>query len=203
MAESDSPLNELDLGRDPLPAFNRWYAEAEAAGELQPNAMALATAGESGAPAVRFVLLHAADSRGFSFFSNYESAKAADLAVNAQAALALWWPRLHRQVRITGSVERTSRAESEEYWIGRPYGSRISATISRQSQVIGGRVELEEAVQRLEALQPDAPPLPDRWGGYWLRPASIEFWQGRRNRLHDRLLYRRRESGWRIERLAP
>ncbi|MDQ6899995.1 MAG: pyridoxal 5'-phosphate synthase, partial [Candidatus Dormibacteraeota bacterium] len=122
MVESDSPLNEQDLGPDPVGAFGRWYAEAEAAGELQPNAMALATAGNGGQPAVRFVLLHTADSRGFSFFSNYESTKAADLAVNARAALAFWWPRLHRQVRVTGSVERTSRRESEEYWMGRPYG---------------------------------------------------------------------------------
>jgi pyridoxamine 5'-phosphate oxidase len=201
--DTDAPLNEEDVDPDPMTEFGRWFALAERAGEPQPNAVALATADTRGEPSVRMVLLHRADSRGFAFFTNYESAKARDLAVNPRAALAFYWPRLHRQVRAAGFVTRVSRQESEDYWAGRPYGSRISATASAQSSVIPGRRPLEAEVRRLEAMYPESPPLPDFWGGYRLRPESVELWQGRTHRLHDRLRYSREGATWRLERLAP
>jgi pyridoxamine 5'-phosphate oxidase len=201
--DTDAPLDEEDLDPDPIAAFNRWFALAGEAGEPQPNAMALATAAPDGEPGVRMVLLHRADERGFAFFTNYDSDKARDLAANPRAAAAFYWPRLHRQVRVRGPVARTSRAESEAYWTGRPYGSRISATASAQSRPIAGRAVLEAEVARLEAAYPEAPPLPDHWGGYRIAPEAIEFWQGRINRLHDRIRYVREAAGWRVERLAP
>jgi pyridoxamine 5'-phosphate oxidase len=201
--DTDAPLNEEDLGPDPIVAFDRWFQLAGEVGEPQPNAMALATATPDGEPAVRMVLLHRADERGFVFFTNYESDKGRDLAVNPRAAAAFFWPRLHRQVRVRGPVERTSREESEEYWARRPYGSRISASASAQSRPIGGRAVLEAVVSELEAAHPEAPPLPGFWGGFRIAPEAIEFWQGRINRLHDRLRYLRAGDGWRLERLAP
>lgn len=201
--DTDRPLNEEDVDPDPIVEFERWMALAESAGEPQPNAMSLATVGAGGEPAVRMVLLHGVDARGFTFYTNYESAKARDLAVNPRAALAFYWPRLYRQVRAAGSVVRVSREESEAYWAGRPYGSRIAATASAQSQVISDRAVLEAEVRRLEALHPHSPPLPAFWGGYRVQPESLEFWQSRTHRLHDRLRYIRSGAGWRRERLAP
>jgi pyridoxamine 5'-phosphate oxidase len=201
--DTDQPLDEGDVDPDPVVEFGRWFELAEKAGALQPNAMALATVDQDGQPSVRMVLLHQADRRGFTFYTNYESAKAQDLAANARAALAFYWPLLHRQVRVTGSVARVSREESEAYWAGRPYESRISASASAQSTVIAGRGVLEAGVARLEVLHPQAPPLPDFWGGYRLGHESIEFWQGRTHRLHDRLRYIRVGANWRLERLAP
>jgi pyridoxamine 5'-phosphate oxidase len=165
--------------------------------------MALATANAQGDPSVRMVLLNQADERGFVFFTNYESVKGLELSGRPRAALCFYWPRLHRQVRVVGPVERTSRAESEAYWAGRPYGSRLSALASAQSSVIPGRNILEEEVQRLQSLYPVAPPLPGFWGGYRIPADAVEFWQGRSNRLHDRLRYHRDGIGWRIDRLAP
>ncbi|HYW23227.1 MAG TPA: pyridoxamine 5'-phosphate oxidase [Terriglobales bacterium] len=203
MIDTDAPLNEEDLGADPVVEFDRWFRLAGEVGEPQPNAMALATVGPGGEPAVRMVLLHRADARGFVFFTNYDSDKGRDLAANPRAAAAFYWPRLHRQVRVAGPVGRTSREESEEYWASRPYGSRVSASASAQSRPIGGRAVLEADVARLEEAYPEAPPLPDFWGGFRIVPDAIEFWQGRINRLHDRLRYVRRGDGWRVERLAP
>ena len=204
--DTDAPLNEADLDPDPIVEFHRWFALAERVDEAQPNAMALATVTPAGRPAVRLVLLHRATPEGFFFFTNYESEKGQDLAANPQAALAFYWPRLHRQVRVHGPVSRTSRAVSEDYWAHRPYGSRVSAAASPQSRPIASRVDLEAEVARLVTAHPEAgggPPLPDFWGGYCVTPEAIEFWQGRINRLHDRIRYRRAADGWRVKRLAP
>lgn len=203
MIDTDAPLNEEDLDPDPVVEFGRWFDLAREVGEPQPNAMALATVTADAEPAVRMVLLHRVDDAGFVFFTNYTSDKAGDLAANPRAALAFYWPRLHRQVRVRGSVTRTSRGESEDYWAQRPYGSRISASASEQSRVIPSRAVLEGEVARLERRYPEAPPLPDFWGGYRVSPDAIEFWQGRINRLHDRLRYVRADAGWWVERLAP
>lgn len=203
MIDTDAPLNEEDLDPDPVIEFERWFGLAETAGEPQANAMALATVTPAGEPAVRMVLLNKVDDRGFVFFTNYWSDKGRDLAAHSRAALAFYWQRLHRQVRVNGPVTLTSRDESEEYWAQRPYGSRISASASEQSRLISSRTVLETEVTRLEALYPDSPPLPDFWGGYRVVPDAVEFWQGRINRLHDRLRYERSESGWRVVRLAP
>ena len=203
MIDTDAPLNEEDVDPDPFAEFGRWLALAERAGEPQPNAMALATVTGAGEPAVRMVLLHRVDGDGFVFFTNYESDKGRDLAAHPSAALAFYWPRLHRQVRVHGAVARTGREESEAYWAQRPYGSRVSATASAQSRPVPSRSVLEAGVARLEARYPEGPPLPGFWGGYRVAPETIEFWQGRSNRLHDRLRYVRTPGGWRLERLAP
>ena len=173
------------------------------AGEPQANAMALATADEAGDPSVRMVLLHKADAAGFVFFTNYGSLKGRQLAVRPRAAVCFYWPLLHRQIRVSGFVVSTTRRESEAYWSGRPYGSQISAAASAQSRVIESRSTLEAEVERLQNLYPESPPLPDFWGGYRLEHEMVEFWQGRSNRLHDRLRYTREGQGWRVERLAP
>ncbi|HKA11333.1 MAG TPA: pyridoxamine 5'-phosphate oxidase [Candidatus Dormibacteraeota bacterium] len=203
MIDTDAPLNEEDLDPDPIVEFDRWFRLAEEVGEPQPNAMALATVTAACQPAVRMVLLYRVDARGFVFFTNYDSDKGSDLAANPRAALAFYWPRLHRQVRAFGSVTRTSREESQDYWGMRPYGNRIAASASAQSRLLASRAVLEAEVARLEQLYPDGPPLPGFWGGYRVAPEAIEFWQGRTNRLHDRLRYVCDVAGWRVERLGP
>jgi pyridoxamine 5'-phosphate oxidase len=197
-------LAEADVDADPVAQFGRWFEQAEQAGLLEPTAMTLATATPDGRPSARMVLLRGFDQRGFVFYSNYDSRKGAELAANPLAALVLWWGELERQVRVEGRVERTSRAESEAYFHSRPPGSQLSAAASPQSRVIEGRAVLEQRVARLAARHPDGQvPLPPFWGGFRVVPEVVEFWQGRPNRLHDRLRYTRAGPGWRIERLAP
>lgn len=189
---------------DPIAEFEHWMEEAEAAGEVEPTAMTLATATADGAPTARMVLLKGVDRRGFVFFTNYESAKAADLRANPRAALVFRWPILHRQVRVAGPVAKVSAAESDAYFATRPRGSQIGAWASAQSQVIESRDALERQYRAIESRFAGAEiPRPRHWGGYRLRPVTIELWVGRDNRLHDRTRYQRSGSRWRIERLSP
>jgi pyridoxamine 5'-phosphate oxidase len=197
-------LAEADVDPDPVVQFGRWFEQAEEAGLLEPTAMTLATATPDGRPSARMVLLRGFDERGFCFYTNYESRKGIELAANPRAALVLWWGELERQVRIEGTVTRTSREESEAYFHSRPPGSQLSAAASPQSRVIEGRATLERRVAELATGSPDGKvPLPEFWGGYRLAHEVVELWQGRPNRLHDRLRYRRVGDAWRIERLAP
>jgi pyridoxamine 5'-phosphate oxidase len=197
-------LAEADVDADPVVQFRRWFEQATEAGLLEPTAMTLATATPDGRPSARMVLLRGFDERGFCFYTNYESRKGAELAANPRAALVFWWGELQRQVRIEGRVEPTTREESEAYFHSRPPGSQLSAAASPQSKVIDGRAVLERRVTQLATGLPDgAMPLPDFWGGFRLTHEVVEFWQGRPNRLHDRLRYRRTGGTWTIERLAP
>ncbi len=197
-------LDENDVDRDPIVQFEKWLNQA-IAGELpEPTAMTLATIGVTGRPAARIVLLKAVDVRGFSFFTNYDSSKGQELAANPHAALVFHWVELERQVRIEGRVDKVTKEESIEYFNKRPPLSRIGAWASPQSQTIPNRQWLEQAFEKIEERFKDDVPLPPFWGGYRVTAESIEFWQGRRSRLHDRLLYRRNTSGiWKISRLAP
>jgi pyridoxamine 5'-phosphate oxidase len=194
---------EEDFAKDPLEQFERWFEDARRALEL-PEAMTLATAAADGTPSARMVLLKGVDERGFLFFTNYESRKGRELADNPRAALVFHWaldPR--RQVLVTGRVERLAAEESDEYFRTRPHGSRLAAMASRQSTVVS-REDLDRAVAELEREHPgDDVPRPSWWGGYVLRPDTVEFWQNRPNRLHDRLRYRRDEARWILERLSP
>jgi pyridoxamine 5'-phosphate oxidase len=197
-------LAEADVDADPVVQFGRWFEQAQHAGLLEPTAMTLATATPDGRPSARMVLLRGFDERGFCFYTNYQSRKGVELAANPRAALVLWWDKLERQVRIEGRVERTSHAESEAYFASRPPGSQLSAAASPQSRVIEDRAVLERRVTELATTLPDGRlPLPEFWGGYRLVPEVVEFWQGRPNRLHDRLRYRRTGDTWKLERLAP
>jgi pyridoxamine 5'-phosphate oxidase len=196
-------LSETDVPGNPLPLFKLWFDQAVRAECPEPNSMTLATADKAGNPSARIVLLKGADQDGFTFFTNYESQKGKDLAVRPQAALLFHWHELERQVRIRGLVERVSVAESDEYFHSRPSASRIGAWASPQSSAIPNREFLEEAEKRFKAELGDAPPRPEYWGGYRLRPTEIEFWQGRPSRLHDRIHYKLDESTWRVNRLAP
>jgi len=197
-------LAEADVDADPVVQFRRWFEQATEAGLLEPTAMTLATATRDGRPSARMVLLRGFDERGFCFYTNYESRKGGELAANPRAALVFWWGELERQVRIEGRVGPTSREESEAYFHSRPPGSQLSAAASPQSKVIDGRASLERRVTQLATGLPDGQmPLPDFWGGFRLAHEVVEFWQGRPNRLHDRLRYRRAGGIWTIERLAP
>ena len=198
-------LLETDVDPNPITQFEKWFAEARASGLKEPNAMTLATATPQGQPSARIVLLKGVDEAGFVFYSNYESQKGSELNQNRNAALVFHWVDLERQVRVTGVVEYTSRAQAEAYFHSRPLGSQLGALVSKQSSVIQGRAPLEIALSELEAKYAGVEiPLPPHWGGFRVQPSTIEFWQGRPNRLHDRLRYRKETEGaWVIERLSP
>jgi len=205
MADWDQPLRERDVDPDPIVQFDRWFADASAAGIRMPEAMAVATAGADGAPSARMVLMKGCDARGVVFFTNYASRKGFELTENPKAALLFYWDVLGRQVRIEGPVTRTSPQESADYARSRARGSRISALASPQSRPVVDRAELESLVAEVEReLDGAEPPIDDGWGGFRVTPLRWEFWQNRDDRLHDRLLYTSAaDGGWLIQRLAP
>ena len=197
-------LTEATAPNDPFQFFTQWFEEARAAGVREPNAMTLATVGAEGQPAARIVLLKGQDERGFVFYTNYESRKGDDLAAHPRAALVFWWEPLERQVRIEGTVEKVAAKLSDTYFASRPRGSRLGAWASDQSRVVDDRAELEARLEEVEEQYDDGHiPRPPHWGGYRVVPARFEFWQGRTNRLHDRLEYLPANGVWTIRRLAP
>jgi pyridoxamine 5'-phosphate oxidase len=199
-------LHEETCESNPILQLERWIKDAQRAGLKEPNAMVLATATRDGRPSARVVLLKEVSDLGFVFYTNYSSRKARELETNPFAALTFYWSELERQVRVEGEVRRVSRQQSEAYFRTRPKGSQLGAWASQQSQVLPSREPLESRLRDLEARYPDAAdiPVPKFWGGYCLLHDTIEFWQGRPNRLHDRLRYKRiREGGWTLERLSP
>jgi pyridoxamine 5'-phosphate oxidase len=202
---ADPGLDESMLATDPVDQFSAWLADAVAAGLPEPNAMVLSTVSAAGRPRSRSVLLKGHGPAGFVFYTNRTSAKAQDLAANGHASALFPWYALRRQVIVEGAVTPMSQAESEPYFHSRPHGSQVGAWASRQSSVITSRAVLEEAYTRLAQRWPEGTtvPMPDFWGGYRLMPDSVEFWQGRVNRLHDRLRYRRDGAHWLVERLSP
>ena len=200
---ADVALDEGDLDPDPMRQFGAWMRDALDAGLILPNSMTLATATRDGAPSARIVLLKGFDDAGFAFYTNLESRKGRELAENPRAALVWHWAELERQVRACGRAEPIPRADAQRHWDARPLGSRLGAWASPQSRPLRSRAELDARLAEVERTRGVDAPLPAFWGGYRVRPDEVEFWQGRRNRLHDRLRYRRGPDGWRIERLAP
>jgi pyridoxamine 5'-phosphate oxidase len=197
-------LNESDIASNPIQQFTKWWNDALASEILEVNAMTLATSTKSGKPSARIVLLKGFDEKGFVFFTNYESNKGKALAENPNAALIFFWKEIERQIRIEGTTEKISAAESDEYFFSRPEGSRIGAWASPQSRIINNRNVLEENVQQFSEEFKNSIPRPPHWGGYRVMPELIEFWQGRSNRLHDRIQYTKTGSGsWKVDRLAP
>ena len=206
LSYSRESLTESQVNPDPILQFQEWFQQAAVAGLPEPNAMTLATVSLTGQPSARVVLLKGLQESDFIFYTNYESRKGRELAENPHAALVFYWPELERQVRVEGSVRRVSSGQSDDYFASRPKGSRLSAWASEQSAPVTGREELENRLSQLERQfeGTEAVPRPPHWGGYALRPESIEFWQGRQDRLHDRLVYQRAAGGsWIRSRLAP
>lgn len=195
-------LDVGDIDSDPLAQFRKWFDEAVSARLPMVNAMTLATASPEGRPSARVVLLKGVD-HGFVFYTDYDSRKGRELAANPRAALLVYWIELEREVRIEGAVEKTTARESDDYFATRPVGSRLAAVASHQSSVVADRRALERAYAQVQETHGEAPPRPANWGGYRIIPDAVEFWQGRPNRLHDRLLYRKADSRWGIARLSP
>ncbi len=197
-------LDRADVDSDPIVQFGAWFEETLAANLHEPNAMIVATATPEGRPSARTVLLKGYDERGFVFYTNYEGRKARELEANPACALLFYWGELERQVRIEGRASRISNDESNAYFASRPRGSRLGAWASQQSSPVEDRSVLEERLRALETeYEGREIPRPPFWGGYRVEPDAIEFWQGRESRLHDRLVYRRKDGAWRIERLQP
>ena len=196
-------LNESEVNHNPLDQFNKWLQEAIKSQVPEPNAMVLSTVNTDGQPSARNVLLKSADDNGFIFFTNKNSDKASDLKLNPHCTLLFSWLSQHRQVIVKGKAEEISKEESNTYFQTRPYGSRISAWVSNQSQPIKNREELEKRVNEFMDKYPENVPMPDHWGGYLVKPESIEFWQGRPSRLHDRIRFTKKSNAWTIERIAP
>ena len=196
-------LDETRADPDPLRQFERWFEDALRAKLPLPNAMTLATTTAAGAATARIVLLKGIERGGFVFYTNYQSRKAREMAAKSSACLLFLWSDLERQVRIEGAVEKVGAKESDEYFVTRPLGARLSAWASNQSEGVASRQVLERAMEDARRRHGDNPPRPPHWGGYRVLPQAIEFWQGRADRLHDRLLYERAGGGWKIQRLAP
>ncbi len=200
---SDRGLDESELAPDPMTMFAAWFEEARASGIYEPNAMVVATVSADGQPASRMVLLKGHDERGFVFFTNTASRKGEDLAANPACALLFPWHPLERQVRVDGTAAPLSRDQVSAYFASRPREARLGAWASHQSRVVSGRDELSAAYDAVAARFPGDVPVPDEWGGYLVVPESVEFWQGRPGRMHDRLVYRRDGDAWSVVRLAP
>lgn len=203
-ADDDPPLELERLPSDPVVLFRRWFEDAERAGIRLPNAIALATASADGRPSIRHVLLRGIEDRGFVFYTNHGSRKGGELAENPRAALSIYWRELDRQISVTGDVSRVSDEESDAYFATRPRDARLGAWASRQSTELASRDELMERFAAFDAEYPgDQVPRPPFWGGYRIEPLTVEFWQGRQHRLHDRFQYERAGDGWTIRRLSP
>lgn len=197
-------LLEEQVRKNPVDQFTAWFDQALLSEVVEPNAMSLATADKDGKPSVRIVLLKGFDREGFRFFSNYKSRKGRELDENPNASLCFFWPELERQVRLEGKVVKIGREESEDYFLKRPRLSQLGAWASNQSEEVTSREKLEERFEKLkQKFEGEEIPAPEYWGGYLLKPTAIEFWQGRRGRLHDRLLYEKEQGSWVIKRLSP
>jgi pyridoxamine 5'-phosphate oxidase len=204
MTDQSLALSKAEAARNPIQQFQRWYDDAIAAHVPEADVMTLATATRDGEPSARIVLLKSVDDEGFGFYTNYQSRKARELTENPRACLVVYWLPLKRQVRIEGAVEKVSVEESDAYFQTRPWGSRIGAWASAQSEVVENRETLEQRFAESASRYGEDVPRPPHWGGYRIRPKEIEFWQGRENRLHDRLRYRLQDNGtWLVERLGP
>lgn len=196
-------LLEPNISKSPFLQFKSWFDKVLKAEVIEPNAMTIATATKNGIPSARMVLLKGFDETGFTFFTNYGSRKGRELLENPFASILFWWREFERQVRINGKIEKISRKESEEYFQLRPLKSRYGALASNQSEIVDSREILEKKFENLEKQFGDNPPTPENWGGYKLIPTKFEFWQGRRDRLHDRIVYEKDQDDWKIYRLQP